>query len=73
MEESGDSVKKAAEYQHDDGSVEIVFAVDDGRVLTLREYPDEATFDAAKESATYVGQHEGVEDLPGVEAFQGPE
>lgn len=73
MEEPADQVTKAAEYQHDDGSVEIVVTVDDGRVLTIREYPDEATFDAETESAAYVGQHEGVEDLPGVEAFQDPE
>lgn len=70
MDEPADSAKKAAEYRHDDGSVEIVFAVDDGRVLTVREYPDEATFDGATASAAYVGQHEGVSDLPGVEAFR---
>lgn len=73
MEEPADAVTKAAEYRHDDGSVEIVVAVEEGRVLTVREYPDEATFTDATESAAYVGQHEGVEDLPGVEAFQGPE
>lgn len=70
MEDPGDSPKKAAEYRHDDGSAEIVFAVDDGRVLTVREYPDEPTFERATESAAYVGQHEGVSDLPGVEAFR---
>ncbi|GAA0534797.1 hypothetical protein ABNG02_08565 [Halorubrum ejinorense] len=70
MGEPADSARKAAEYRHDDGSVEIVFAVDDGRVLTVREYPDEETFETVTESAAYVGQHEGVSDLPGVEAFQ---
>ena len=70
MADSGDSARKAAEYRHDDGSVEIVFAVDDGRVLTVREYPDEETFESETESAAYVGQHEGVSDLPGVEAFE---
>jgi hypothetical protein len=70
MEEPADSARKAAEYRHDDGSVEIVFAVEEGRVLTVREYPDEATFDEATESAAYVGQHEGVAELPDVEAFR---
>jgi hypothetical protein len=73
METPDDPVTKAAEYKHDDGSVEIVLAEEDGRVLTLREYPDEATFDAATGSAAYVGQHDGVEELPDVEAFQDPE
>jgi len=70
MEEPADSARKAAEYRHDDGSVEIVFAVEDGRVLTVREYPDEAVFADATAAAEYVGQHEGVSDLPGVEAFR---
>lgn len=70
MEEPADSARKAAEYRHDDGSVEIVFAVDDGRILTVREYPDKATFDEVTGSAAYVGQHEGVTDLPDVEAFR---
>ncbi|VTT88136.1 hypothetical protein DM2_1470 [Halorubrum sp. DM2] len=70
MKEPADSARKAAEYRHDDGSVEIVFAVDGGRVLTVREYPDEETFEAATEGAEYTGQHEGVSDLPGVEAFR---
>jgi hypothetical protein len=70
MEEPADSARKAAEYRHDDGSVEIVLAVDGGRVLTVREYPDEAAFEAATADAEYAGQHEGVSDLPGVEAFR---
>lgn len=70
MEEPADPATKAAEYRHDDGSVEIVFAVEDGRVLTVREYPDEAAFGDAVSTATYVGRHEGVADLPGVEAFR---
>ncbi|QWC20207.1 hypothetical protein [Halorubrum sp. 2020YC2] len=70
MEEPADSARKAAEYRHDDGSAEIVFATDDGRVLTVREYPDEAAFEAATADAEYVGRHEGVSNLPGVEAFR---
>jgi hypothetical protein len=70
MGESADSATTAAEYRHDDGSAEIVFATEDGRVLTVREYPDEAAFADATAAAEYVGQHEGVSDLPGVEAFR---
>ena len=70
MDEPADPARKAAEYRHDDGSAEIVFAADDGRVLTFREYPDEAAFADAVAAAEYVGQHEGVADLPGVEAFR---
>jgi hypothetical protein len=70
MEEPADPTTTAAEYHHDDGSVEIVFATEDGRVLTVREYPTEEAFDDATEGATYAGEHEGVADLPGVEAFR---
>lgn len=73
MEDTPESVSEAAEYRHDDGPTEIVFAVDDGRVLTVREYPDESTFEDAIAAATYVGQHEGVAELPDVEAFQDAE
>lgn len=73
MEGSEEPVTEAAEYRHDDGSTEVVFAVEDGRVLTLREYPDEAAFSDAVESATYVGQHDGVAELPDVEAFRDSE
>lgn len=70
MEDPAESVTEAAEYRHEDGSAEIVFAVEDGRVLTVREYPDEKTFEAAVETATYVGHHEGVAEVPDIEAFQ---
>jgi len=73
MEDPGESVTEAAEYQHDDGSAEIVFALENGRVLTVREYPDEAAFRDAVETATYVGHHDGVADLPGIEAFRDTE
>ena len=73
MEDPAGSATEAAEYKREDGSSEIVFAVEDGRVLTVREYPDEETFEAAVESATYVGRHEAVADLPDVEAFRDAE
>lgn len=70
MEEPADPATTAAEYHHDDGAVEIVFATEEGRVLTIREYPDRETFGDATEAATYVGDHDGVADLPGIEAFR---
>jgi hypothetical protein len=70
MDEPADPATKAAEYKHGDGSIETVFAVDDGRVLTVREYPDVATFTDSVRTATYLGQHEGVAELS-VEEFQG--
>lgn len=70
MEEPADPASEAAEYEYDDGTVEIVFAVGEGRVLTVREYPDEATFERTIGPAAYRGEHPGVADLPGVEAFE---
>ena len=64
------SPTSADQYRHDDGTVEVVFEFEDGRVLTVREYPDVDTFDEHVEDATYVGEHEGVAALPGVEAFE---
>ncbi|MFC4552632.1 MULTISPECIES: hypothetical protein [Halorussus] len=62
---------KADHYRHDDGTDEIVFAVEDGRVLTTREYSSVEDFRRAVADAEFVGEHEGVADLPGVEAYEG--
>ena len=62
--------EKADLYRHPDGTTEIVFAVEDGTVLTFREYRDEESFRRATADATYEGTHEGVANLPGVEAFR---
>jgi hypothetical protein len=61
--------RKADHYRHWDGSEEIVFAVEEGRVLTIREYESVEDFERTVEDAEYVGTHEGVADLPGAEAF----
>jgi len=58
-------------YRHGDVD-EIVFAVEEGRVLTVREYPTLKQFSETVGSATYVGSHEGVADLPDVEEFDSP-
>ena len=63
------SPKKADHYRYDDGTDEIVFAVEEGRVLTISEYPDVDAFERAVADAEYVGTHEGVAGMPGVEAF----
>jgi hypothetical protein len=69
MDRPADPATKAAKYQYDDGSVEIVFATEEGRVLTVREYPGEESFEAAIDSATYQGRHAGVAELSPVEEF----
>lgn len=61
---------KADQYQYEDGTVEIVFAVSDGRVLTLREYPDVPTFNRETEVAAYRGTHQAVAELPDLAAFE---
>lgn len=67
---SSEHPSKADWYRYDDGTEEIVFAVEDGAVLTVREYGSVAAFEAAVADAASLGTHEGVEDLPGVEAFE---
>lgn len=42
-----DRPHEGTEYHHEDGTVEVVVTVSDGRVLTLREYPDSDAFERA--------------------------
>jgi hypothetical protein len=69
---SGDAgePQKADHYRHRDGTDEIVFAVEEGHVLSVREYGSVDDFERAVADAKRVGTHEGVADLPGVEAFE---
>lgn len=60
---------KGDEYRHGDGTREVVFAVAEGRVLTVKEYRDEGAFGEAVADATYVGANEAVLDLPDASAF----
>lgn len=62
--------EKADQYRHQDGTVEVVFAVEDGRVLTFREYQTVDDFQRAVADGEFEGYHPGVKDLPGVEAFR---
>ena len=62
-----DEPYEADHYRHVDGTDEVVFAVEDGRVLAIREYASVEDFERAVADAEYVGTHEGVANLPGVE------
>lgn len=70
MAEETKPPEKADQYRFLDNTVEVVFAVEDGRVLTFREYPDTDAFERAVDAGTYEGVHDGVKELPGVEAFR---
>lgn len=61
--------EKGSQYRYDDGTVEVVFTTEDGRVLTVREYPSVGTFETATESASDAGIHESIAALPDVESF----
>lgn len=65
-----DEPYEADHYRHGDGTDEVVFAVEDGHVLAIREYKSVEAFERTVEDAEYVGTHEGVADLPGVEEFE---
>lgn len=58
-----DEPTKADTYRHGD-ALEVVFAVEDGRVLTVREYPTVETFEDAVAGATYTGTHDDVASIP---------
>ncbi|MUV56808.1 hypothetical protein [Halogeometricum sp. CBA1124] len=60
----GRTPQKGDEYSHRDGTTEVVFTTQDGRVLTFREYPDADSFDRTVSSATYRGVNEDVASLP---------
>lgn len=62
---------KGDQYHHPDGTREVVYLLEDGRVLTFSEYPSVETFEAAMENAVYHGLNEEVVDLPGLDAFEG--
>lgn len=65
----GDEPSKGDQYGHSDGTREVVFATEDGHILTVREYPDVTAFENGVAEAEYAGSHEGVLDLPDPEAF----
>lgn len=62
-DESPSGIEKGDHYQHADGTTELVYAVEDRSVLTIREYPDAADFKRAVDEADYVGVHFGIASL----------
>ncbi|RAW45624.1 hypothetical protein DQW50_07675 [Halorubrum sp. 48-1-W] len=72
-EPSREDPAKGDEYVLPDGSTEIVFLVEGGRVLTVSEYESIDAFEEAVSTGRYVGTREEVATMPGVEAFDGPD
>jgi hypothetical protein len=66
---SDDGPVEGDEYSHPDGTTEIVYLTEDGRVLTLREYPSTSAFTDAVGPAAYRGINDAVASLPDREAF----
>lgn len=64
---------KGRQFRHDDGTIEVVFATEGERVLTVLEYPTRRAFERRIHDATDEGIHQEVADLPDVEAFVDPE
>ncbi|MFC6823439.1 hypothetical protein [Halopelagius fulvigenes] len=64
-----EDTSKGDEYRHTDGTREVVFALADGRILTVKEYPNGEAFDDGVADATYVGVEDDVADLPDASSF----
>lgn len=64
---------KGDEYVLPDGSTEIVFLVEGGRVLTVREYESIDSFEESVAGGRYLGTREEVASMPGVESFGDPD
>ncbi|MFP4626138.1 MAG: hypothetical protein ACOCQ3_02095 [Natronomonas sp.] len=60
---------KGKQYRYADGTVEVVFATEDERVLTVREYSTLDAFERRIAEASDEGIHPEVAALPGVEGF----
>lgn len=58
-----DEVVKADTYRHSDGTLEVVVATTDDRVLTVRDYGSVADFEDAVDAAAYRGTHEDIAAL----------
>ena len=67
--DDGTQPTEGQQYRHPDGTVEVVFALEGGRVLTLREYPTRDRFERAVDAATDTGIKEHVATLPDVDEF----
>lgn len=67
--ERGHGPQKGDEYHHPEGTTEVVFMTEDGRVLSFREYPDVETFERSVSTAAYRGVNDDVASLPDASAF----
>ncbi|MFC5279524.1 hypothetical protein ACFPM1_12265 [Halorubrum rubrum] len=72
-EPSREDPVKGDEYVLPDGSTEIVFLVEDGRVLTVSEYESVDAFEESVSTGRYAGSREEVATMPDVEAFADPD
>lgn len=63
------SPQKGDEYSHPDGTTEVVFMTEDGRVLTFREYSSVDSFDRSVSRAEYRGVNPEVASLPAAAEF----
>lgn len=61
--------QKGEEYSHPDGTTEVVFMTEEGRVLTFREYPNVGSFDRSVSGAEYRGINADVASLPAASEF----
>jgi hypothetical protein len=64
---------KGDEYALPNGSTEIVFHVEDGHVLTVREYESVDAFEASVSQGRYMGTREEVLSIPDPDEFAEPE
>lgn len=69
-DESPPTPTKGDHYRFPDGTTEIVYANEDGFVLTIREYQRSEDFVRAVDGTEYVGVHDGVASLPDIEALE---
>jgi len=64
-----DSPAKGDEYALPDGATEIVFHVEDGHVLTVREYGSVDAFEQSVSRGRYLGTREDVLSIPDADEF----
>jgi hypothetical protein len=64
-----ESPAKGDEYALPNGSTEIVFHVEDGHVLTVREYESVDAFEETVSQGRYMGTREDVLAIPEPEEF----
>lgn len=69
-DDNSNHIQKGDQYRHENGMIETVFAVAEGRILTVHEYPSIDAFEESISNAEYVGIHSDVADLPDVDEIR---